>query len=300
MTTTLQHGGTEGCQLPVDLIRVATSRRIETDYEQRAVFPLLRRPSEKAGSSTATEHWCTPAMVEAILSDARVRREQLKGASQAAYTTFIRATEIAVEESKKRIEWLSGTSPMLRWEDITYRSVYVIPSQFASIDLPADLKLPGSHGGPERRATYRDRAGRLCSVARAFHMWPTAYQVSFNFTKEEVAQRRAKSEAERAESEKGPTYASAEEYRNTKTRYFACLAEAAVPDMNDNSGYRFDPELLMLVRQKIKEAEYLLLSARVLASPMTTATLAEEPTTTTIAKRGGVLRLVHSSSAVAS
>lgn len=90
----------------IDLVRVATSRRIEADYDERGVFPALRRPPEKAGSSTATEHWCSPTMVEDILSDARVRREQLNGACQAAYTTFIKATEFAVKESQKRLEWL--------------------------------------------------------------------------------------------------------------------------------------------------------------------------------------------------
>lgn len=276
-------------QLSLDLIRVATGRSIELDYEVRSVFPTLRRPPERAGGSAATEHWCTPAEVGAILADARMRREELKGRPQAAYTTFIKATEFAVKAAKERYEWLSGNSPMLRMECCSARSVHVIPSQFASVDLPADLKLPGSPGGPPRRATYRDRAGRLCSVSRAFHLWPQAYKVTIYFTKEEVRERRRiQEEKEKQEKNSRPAYRSVEEYRSRSVSWFAAFAKGAVPYPHPTSSYEYDPAVLSAVRQKIQEAEALLLTGRISTRSAPSKTEIDAPA------RRTVLRLVHS------
>lgn len=274
--------------LSPDLIRVATSRRIEIDYESRCVFPRLRRSPDKAGSSTATAHWCTPAMVEAILADARVRREQLKGANQAAYTTFINATEFAVKESKKRLDWLSGTDPMPCREDCHCRSVYVIPRQFESVEMPTDLKLPGSPGGPPRRATYRDSEGRLCSVAQAFHLWPNAYQVTITFTDAERRDRQAKDAEKQRQKESGPAYKTAEEFRDSTVRWFSAFAKGSVPYPRQDSTYEYDPAVLSAVTQKIQEAEALLLTGKISTRSAPSKTEIDAPT------RRTVLRLVHS------
>lgn len=247
---------------PVDLIRVAISRRIEADYDERGVFQNLRRPPDMANNSLASVHWCTPSEVQAILQDASERRAQARGGLQSAYTTFINAVEQSAENAEKRRDWLSGDEPMQGYESERYRTVYVIPSQFARIDLPSDLKLPGTPGGPVRSASYKDRAGRLCSVTRAFYLSPKAYQVTIHFTKEELRERSAEKEAEKP----APKYKSAEEYRDKMVRTFTSLITLALPGEGENSGFTYESYIVETLQRKMKEAEYMLRSARIVSA----------------------------------
>lgn len=247
---------------PVDLIRVAISRRIEADYDERGVFRNLRRPPDMANNNLASVHWCKPSEVQAILQDASERRAQARGGLQSAYTTFINAVEQSAENAEERRDWLSGDEPLRGYESERYRTVYVVPSQFASIDLPSDLKLPGTPGGPVRSASYKDREGRLCSVTRAFYLSPKAYQVTIHFTKKELRERSAEKEAEKPT----PKYKSAEEYRDKMVRTFTSLIALAMPGEGENFGFTYEPCIFEALQRKMREAEYMLRSARIVAT----------------------------------
>lgn len=289
MSNVEAHGASTAENLPVDQIRVAISRRIEADYDERGVFLNLRRPPGMAGSSLASVHWCTPSEVQAILQDASERRAQARGGLQSAYTTFINAVEQSAENAEERRDWLSGDEPLQGYESERYRTVYVIPSQFASIDLPSDLKLPGTPGGPVRSASYKDREGRLCSVTRAFYLSPKAYQVTIHFTKKELRERLAAKEAKR----NPPKYKSAEDYREKKAYYFANLATIGLPSKEENCAFGFEPSILEAVRHKVREAECLLRSARIVKLE-TKEGASLSPVPLPAAAKPNTLRLVHS------
>lgn len=274
---------------PVELIRVAISRLIEADYEERGVFQDLRRPPEMANSNLASVHWCTPIEVEAVLQDADKRRTEAKSGLKSAYTTFINAVEQAAKNFDERRDWLSGTEPLRGYEGDRYRKVYVIPSQFASIDLPSSLKLPGTPGGPVRGASYKDRAGRRCTVNRAFYLSPRAYEVTIHFTKEELRERSAEKEAEKPT----PKYNTAQEYRDKMVRTFTSLIALALPGKGENFGFTYEPCIHEALQRKMQEAEYMLRSARIVATAPQQAGCPSSPERRAV-ERPYALRLVHS------
>lgn len=282
-----------------DLTRVTISRRIEVDYKDRAVFHQLRRHIDHEWSSLSSVHWCTPEEVAALIQDAHERRQRVKGVLQAAYTNYLKALREAEKDSQRYRDGLSGTEPFGESVCLDSRRVYVVPPQFDKVDLPEDLKLPGSPGGPPKRASYRDREGRLCFVTRAFYLHPQAYQVTIIFSKEEARERLAKYEAEREAARKLPKYASAEDYRDKKAHFFSALALAGLPSKEDNCDFTFEPSVLEAVRQRVQEAECLLRSARVVKLETRGAA---SPTSASLpaAARPSALRLVHSATGTTS
>lgn len=271
-----------------DLTRVTINRRIEADYKDRAVFRQFGRPVDHEWSSLSSVHWCTPDEVAALIHDANERRQHVKGVLQAAYTNYLKALRQAEKESHQYRDGLSGTEPFgaSEWHDS--RRVYVVPPQFCKVDLPEDLKLPGSPGGPPKRASYRDREGRLCFVTRAFRLHPQAYQVTITFSKEEARKRLALYEADREAAKTRPKYNSAEDYKEKKSHCFATLATIGLPGKEENCDFAFEPSVLEAVRRKVQEAECLLRSARIVKSE-STEVASPSPT-----QRPNTLRLVHS------
>lgn len=277
-----------------DLTRVTISRRIEADYKERAAFPLLRRPASQEESSLSAVHWVTPDTLDELLQDANERRQKVKGGLQGAYTNFITVLEQSAKEALKYRDWLSGNEPMVSVDGYDSRRVYVVPHQFNRVDLPPTLKLPGTPGGPPKRASYRDREGRLCYVTRAFHLSPQAYVVTINFTKEVARDRRAKQEAEKEAEKSRPKYKSAEDFRDNRAHYFSALAMFGLPCPEKNCHYEFEPSVLEAVRRKVQEAECLLRSGRVI-TVKANAVPATSPAPVHAAQRLKTLRLVHSS-----
>lgn len=276
-----------------DLIRVSISRRIEADYKERSVFPLLRRPVDQEGSSTSSVHWCTPDEVGLLIRDATERGQQVSGVLQAAYTNFVKALRQAERDSLKYREGLSGNEPFGAMDHCDSRWVYVVPPQFCKVDLPESLKLPGSPGGPPKRASYRNREGRLCFVTRAFRLHPQAYRVTITYSKEEARERLAKYYAEREAERNLPKYKSAEDFRDKKARFFTALATGGLPTNEESCSFAFEPSVVEAVRRKVQEAECLLRSARIVKlETKDVASLSQA--TLQAAARPNTLRLVHS------
>jgi hypothetical protein len=238
-------------------------------------------------------HWCTPDEVAALIADATERRQHCRGVLQAAYTNHVKALGQAEKDSLRYRDGLSGTEPFGASDCPESRRVYVVPPQFCKVDLPEDLKLPGSPGGPPKRASYRDRDGRLCFVTRAFNLHPQAYQVTVTFSKEEARERRAKYDAEREAARNLPKYKSAEDYRDKKAHFFCALATAGLPSKEENCSFAFEPSVVEAVRRKVQEAECLLRSARIVKlEAKDVASLSQAPLQA--AARPNALRLVHS------
>lgn len=279
-----------------DAVRIRINRRIAADYAARAVLPTLHRSPDMLDSSAAAVVWCSPGLVEDILEDARRRSEQVSGSLQAAYTSLIKVVEKSKNDAKWRCKWLSGTSAFLLREHCDSKVYYATPTQFASLDLPSDLRLPGNPNGPARRASYKDADGRRCSISRAFDVWPSAYQVTRHLTKAEVCERRAMEEAKRPEPYKPRTHESASAFRSEMVHLFA-LSTGATLNAFGSRGFAFTPDVLSLVRQKLHEAEYLLRSGQVIPTSQRPAECVNSPPR---AVKPRLLQLVHSSGVVQS
>lgn len=110
----------------------------------------------------------------------------------------------------------------------------------------------------------------------------------------------AKLDAAKPAEDDKPKYASAEAFREAKLLYFSLFGVSALPRDDDSSDYMFDPEVLAKATQKVKEAEYLLQSAKVISKPCANPHTREvRQTNCGTSGKPQRLRLVHSVPVVA-
>lgn len=276
--------------LPFDSIRVPLSWSIEQDYQARDVFHTLRRSAKAKVMGQTEVHWCSPELVTRILSDAAERRQIVKGPLLAAYGRLVAVIEEDMVAASDRFKWLSSVEPKFHMDWHERKEYLAIPAQFAKLEVPLSLTLPGDAGGPSKRASYKDSRGRTCTITRAFSEFPIAYRVNVYLTKGELEAWRQEMLAKAAEKRAKPSFETANAYREHAATCLATVASIGMPQREANSPYSFDQGTLDAVAQKIKEAEYMLRSAKIVCTPSP-----DKAPASGAGREKPCLRLIHSS-----
>jgi hypothetical protein len=74
----------------------------ERDYEERGVFPELRRAHAKAYRGAATLHYLTTDEAAAVLEDAMTRQKSVRRSTRNAYTALIKCVRASITEAAER------------------------------------------------------------------------------------------------------------------------------------------------------------------------------------------------------
>lgn len=178
---TAGQGAADCCKSEIpnpDAVRVWLTERIYEHFEYRGAFPGLRHGSRSAWNGIYSLHWCDQATALAVLQDAKGQLVAAKGWMKNALHALIRGLESEIDEARFRRKWLEGAAPKSLHISERSRKYVATHSQLGALEVPPDLPLPGTLGGPARKATFQNAAGMRCTVLRADRIWSGCFFVN--------------------------------------------------------------------------------------------------------------------------
>ena len=161
-----------------DAVRVWLTDRLYDHFEGRGAFPDLRHESRSGCSGIYNLHWCDQVTALTILQDVKYQLSTAKGWTKNAIHAFIRSLESEIDEARFRRKWLEGAAPKSLHISERSRKYVATRSQLGALEVPPDLPLPGTIGGPARKATFKNAAGMRCTVLKADRTWPSCFFVN--------------------------------------------------------------------------------------------------------------------------
>lgn len=283
-----------------DLVRVRVSQAVDRHYVRRQAFPQLRVDQRAAYSDAYNLFWCSQSDAIKILDDAKAEVKFAVGHEKNALNAHIQHLEVEIDEARLRRKWLEGAEPKIK-PSYSCATYFATHSQLGSLGVPVGLALPGSPGGPARKANFVNSVGRKCSIYRADSFWPGTFRVEIEKVKERSAK---KADETLVKLEAAPKNVIEFQTKRAESLDFAVSA-LRVPLRLTDPGYDYAKDTKAAYLNEVEAA-----IARLRAILLQGTVVGEGPAAQIAARRAdlakqdmklqGFLRIVHSSTGRAS
>lgn len=243
------------------LIKIMVNHTLWVDLCSRSVFPDLALTPDAELSGGYWIHWRSRAYAARLLSDARQQVPFAKGVRITMYRRLVERIEKELEEAAMRTAWLGSDKPRALTTRRNVQRYVATRDQLAKLGAPSGLALPGAHGGPARKSTYRDDQNKLCVVLRADSVWPDCFFVDVN-PNEERSKTAPKADAATERLRNAPTSQAA--YRQQQARNADAVARILMNIMDRDCGYEYAPSAIREVQANMLRLRSILLNGEVI------------------------------------